>query len=418
MTVRLPSAGRCWNTAGWVEPILATLALAFALAVQPDQSVPALVLTLILCLGAGLAGSAPRLATALTAGGLLTFLVLPPAEVSVGGLAVFVNVFAAVRLGGRTAVLRVLLLGAACYATMAWHASSSLRDHLVSLTFLLALGSLAVGAGVAWRVAARRLARERATADERVMMLRTGLARDLHDTAAQALSHAAMRAHLLAADPALAPRAKEELTSIAEECSASAHELRALLSTLRQHDRPPCNLADAATLDACVNAQARRLAGHGFAVTAEVQVGAICEVGAATLTKVTLEATTNIIKHGVPGTPCRIAITEEDCEVLAVYSNKIAEAARVNPAGLGLLGIKERAALVGGSCVVTQSEGWWHVTVRLPGAPPHEGRTRGRSDLHSSSSSQLSETRSHASSSPRPRTQWTEAEAKAGARST
>ncbi len=403
MTVRFPSAGRCWDTARWVEPILATLALAFTLAVQPDQSLPALVLTLVLCVGAGLAGSAPRLATVLTAGGLLTFLALPPTEVGVGGLAAFVNVFAAVRLGGRTAVLRVLLLGAAIYATMAWHASSSLRENLVSLAFLLALGSLAVGAGVAWRVAAGRLARERTTADERVITLRTGLARDLHDTAAQALSHAAMRAHLLAADQALAPHAKEELTSIAEECSVSAHELRRLLSTLRQHDRPPCNRADAATLEACVNTQARRLAGHGFTVNAEVQVGAICEASAATLTKVTLEVATNIIKHGAPGTRCRIAITEEDCEVLAVYSNRISEAARVNPQGLGLLGIKERAALAGGSCVVTQSESWWHVAFRLPGAPPGEGRTSARGDLHSSALSQLSGTRSHVSSSLRPR---------------
>lgn len=182
----------------WAEPLLALLALVFALVVQPEQSLPARLLTLALCLGAGLSGTVPRAASALTVSPLLAFLFLPSGEVSVTGLASFVNLFAAVRLNLRWGMPLVLVVSGSAYATMVWHSSTSLRDHVISGAFMLVLAALAIGAGHAWRAAAEHVIREREVAEERITELRTSLARDLHDTVAQTLSHAAMRAHMLA----------------------------------------------------------------------------------------------------------------------------------------------------------------------------------------------------------------------------
>ncbi len=353
----------------WAEPAMAVLALAFALVVQPDQGLPARLLTLTLCLGAGLSAMVPRVASVLTVASLLSFLALPAADVSVAGLASFINVFAAIRLDLRWKVPLVALLSCSAYATMVWHSSTSLRDHLISAAFVLVLAALAIGAGSVWRIAAGRVLREREVADERVAELRAALARDLHDTVAQTLSHAAMRAHMLALSPEATPAVREGLGRIAEECSSSAHDLRQLLSTLREHDGPPPGfigpLADADTLAAAVEEQAQRLRDHGFMATTEVRIGPVSSARATTLAKVTVEAASNMIKHAAAGTQCHLSITEDDDDLIAVFSNRTT-ASRVNPRGLGLIGIEERAGLLRGTCRVVRDAGWWHVRVRLP----------------------------------------------------
>lgn len=114
-----------------------------------------------------------------------------------------------------------------------------------------------------------------------------------------------------------------------------------------------------------VEEQAERLRSHGFLAVTDVRVGPVSPARATTLTKVTLEAATNMIKHAPAGTLCQLSITEDDNDLIAVYRNRT-QAKRVNPRGLGLIGIEERAALPRGTSTLIREAGWWHVQVRLP----------------------------------------------------
>lgn len=179
-----------------------------------------------------------------------------------------------------------------------------------------------------------------------------------------------MRAHVLAMHPDASPPIPEELAVIADECSSSAHDRRQLLSPLRQHEDGASPsfvgpFADADTLEAAVEEQAERLRAHGFMAATEVRVGPLSPARAATLTKVTVEATTNMIKHAPAGTLCQLSVTDDGGDLLAVLSNRTL-ARKVNPRRLGHIGIEERDGLLRGTCTLDRDGGWWHVRVRFP----------------------------------------------------
>jgi signal transduction histidine kinase len=82
------------------------------------------------------------------------------------------------------------------------------------------------------------------------------------------------------------------------------------------------------------------------------------------LYRIVQEALTNARRHA-PGTAVEVALRQEGGDVIARVRNTGAVPA-IEP-GNGILGMTERAALLGGTLRVAGEEGWTVVEARIPG---------------------------------------------------
>ncbi|AQP44144.1 sensor histidine kinase [Tessaracoccus flavus] len=353
----------------WIEPVLAALSLAVVFTLHPLEHSTLRLLDLVICLGAAVSGMAPRSGALISGVSLLSYLFFPANLVSVAGLTVFINIFAAFRRGLPERLPITIVLGVAVYLTLVRHSYGGTPEEPAATVMLVLLLSIALGAGHGWHQSRRRLAVERVGAEERVATMRVELARDLHDTVAQTLSHAAMRAHMASMHPDATPELTAELELIAADCSSSSQDLRQLLRNLREHDQGegPVGgpLADVESLTAVVADQADRLRAEGLQPRVSVEIGPVSAARATTLSKIAVEATSNMIKHAPTGSECVIQITE-DCDNLVAYFGNPGTGRPLGRKGLGLVGIEERAALLGGRCAIERDGRTWGLRVWLP----------------------------------------------------
>jgi signal transduction histidine kinase len=281
------------------------------------------------------------------------------------------------RLGGIAAA------GLLAVAYAAVHASGNGRalGHLTGM---------ALGYGVAWVLGdhtrtrhahlaaledrARRLERERddharrATEEERAR-----LARELHDVVVHSVSVIAVQAGAVRATAPDDPqRALATLGLIESTARSTLGELRALLGILRHPEgapplRPQPSLGQLGDLVGT----ARR---SGQPVTLDVRgterpVGALVGLCAY---RIVQEALTNAAKHA-PGAPVRVTVDHgpDALRVTVADSGSRRPGAAVAPAGdgagHGLVGMRERAALVGGALEAGPTpEGGFRVDAHLP----------------------------------------------------
>lgn len=275
----------------------------------------------------------------------------------------------------RAAVVAGCAVGAVVAAGMAW--------------FVGAFAERVVGRFLGPTTADRlevALARQRREAEH------TLLARELHDGIGHALTIVSVQAAAGRRVATTQPeRAAEALAAIEEVSRGALAELDALLGILRD-DRtaaPAGGVAD-------VVEQHRR---SGLDLTADVALpGDLPPLLRRTVVRIVTEGLTNAHRHGAPG-PVRVTVRHTDDDVIVRVSNPVHAAAReANPAapprgrdsGRGLAGIRERAALFGGTAaagVVGQdfpedptadadasgaAAARWLLSVRLPrlAAPP------------------------------------------------
>jgi signal transduction histidine kinase len=90
------------------------------------------------------------------------------------------------------------------------------------------------------------------------------------------------------------------------------------------------------------------------------------------------EALTNARKHA-PGQPVEVAVGYPPGEMTLVVGNALPPAGAPAPlaragAGYGLVGLRERAALAGGTLTAGEDGGQWRLRLRLPRQPPLAGR--------------------------------------------
>ncbi|AQP47345.1 hypothetical protein BW730_07360 [Tessaracoccus aquimaris] len=369
---------------GWFEPTLALSVFALQVStIAADGPRPAFlwVLDVLACLGAGLSGYRPAIGVALLAVGLLGQFAGAPAETGMSGFAALTGIFAAVRIRYRHWVPIATGLAVVAFLLLVFHAPTVWGQMAASAALYCVSLVLTVGGANLWRGAVLRVRQERELAEQRSEARRLALARDLHDSVAQSLSHAAMRAHMALGEPDLQPAVRDQLERIAGECSSAAQDLRQLLSTLREGqslDPDRGLLIDDEHLAGAVEQQRQRLCAAGLHADVRLEQRHMSAARATTIAKITVEAVTNMIRHGVPGSKCSIRIAEVDGHVRATYSNLTTRTPR--PAGLGLLGVQERAALLKGRCSVTFEDGVWTLTVTLP--PGYESREEALLDRH------------------------------------
>ncbi|MEV0234720.1 histidine kinase [Nonomuraea sp. NPDC050786] len=197
---------------------------------------------------------------------------------------------------------------------------------------------------------------------------RTRMARELHDMIANHFSAIAIQSTAALSrkdlDPATVRRIME---SVRENSVQGLAEMRAMIGLLRQEGddfaeatRP--RLADAGTL-------VERVARAGLVVELRVQ-GELRELPASVDLagyRIVQEALTNALKHG--GSPVRAVISYEAGRVLVSVENAlVGRGARLPGAGAGVIGMRERARLVGGSfeAGLAGDGDVWRVVADLP----------------------------------------------------
>ncbi|MFJ9414620.1 sensor histidine kinase [Streptomyces sp. NPDC101227] len=205
---------------------------------------------------------------------------------------------------------------------------------------------------------------DRALDDERLR-----IARELHDIVSHNLSLIAVKAgvagHVAEADP----REARDALKIIEETSRSAlAEMRRTLGVLRTEGAPLGPVPDLGRLGALA-AQA-----HRAGVDVDLTVHTTEDLAAGTqltIHRIVQEALTNAVRHAAP-TRCQVTVEADEREIRIDITDEgpppaPARPVRELPGGHGLLGIRERAMMYGGSFEAgPRPDGGFAVSVRLP----------------------------------------------------
>ncbi|MFJ5673693.1 sensor histidine kinase [Streptomyces sp. NPDC093097] len=247
---------------------------------------------------------------------------------------------------------------------------------LVSFGILSAFG-LALQAALRGRREARRQLRrqERLTEIERfrrtVLEERARIARELHDVVAHHMSVVAVQAE---AAPYLVPDPPQPLDesfrSIRRNALAALSELRHILGMMRSDEPsadgryvPQPTLANIEELVGNVRAAGLRveteISGTPRALPNRVELSAF---------RILQEALSNVLRHA-PGAEVRVELSYGGSALTLRVINSPAAAAvpRQGGKGHGLLGMRERAAMLGGTLHVgPMDDGWFEVRALLP----------------------------------------------------
>ncbi|HZN20368.1 MAG TPA: sensor histidine kinase [Micromonosporaceae bacterium] len=268
---------------------------------------------------------------------------------------------AAARLPARRAVLATLLMLApplAAGAAGAWPGVAA--GYLVTFNALLAVVCFLVGRTVrnqrayaaALRVRARTAEEHlRSRAEQAVAQERRRIARELHDVVAHHVSVMGVLAtgarRVLRRDP---DAADEALTTIEETGRTTLRELRRLLSVLRTEAEPAAELAPQPGLGT-IAALVEQVREAGLPVTLRIEGDPRpLDPGVAlTVYRIVQEALTNTLKHaGAAAAEVRLGVADGRL-TLEVCDTGHGPPPDGEQVGHGLLGMRERVALYGGT---------------------------------------------------------------------
>jgi signal transduction histidine kinase len=195
---------------------------------------------------------------------------------------------------------------------------------------------------------------------------RARIARELHDVIAHGVSVMGLQAgaaeRVLGTDP---ERAREPLQAIQSGAREAVFELRRLLGILREGDEPAAlapvpRLAQLASLVESV-----RTAGLDVEISVEGEVQRTPPGVELSAYRIAQEALTNVLKHA-HASSARVVLRYRARE-LEVEVTDDGSGARLNGAGHGLIGMRERVALYGGALTTGLTDaGGFRVLARLP----------------------------------------------------
>ena len=262
---------------------------------------------------------------------------------------------------GREAAIGLVIILACCVIGIAAD-DSGVVDAVAGTVFLLF--PAAVGTSVRYRVSSRL--RE---IDQVKLRERQQLARELHDTVAHHVSAIAIQAQagrtVAAGRPEAAVRALEV---IEEAASRTLAEMRTMVGVLRDGDEP-----DRAPQRGVVDIERlARDAAHGPRVDVELtgEFDALRPAVGAAMYRLAQEAITNAMQHARHATRIDVQVAgEDDCVRLTVHDDGDAGSADGSRSGYGLVGMAERAALLGGTFEAGPGpDKGWTVNAVLPRA--------------------------------------------------
>jgi signal transduction histidine kinase len=211
----------------------------------------------------------------------------------------------------------------------------------------------------------RALRAEREAESERRLAAaeeRARIARDLHDSAGHAINVILVQAGaarlLQQQDP---ERAREALETVEEVARETIHEIDRLVGALREGGpadvEPPPGLA---ALDGLV--ERHRAAGLDVSVETRGARRTLARGADQAAYRILQEALTNAARHGRGGAEVDIAFGDSAVEITVTNP----AAADADGDGHGLVGMRERAALLGGTLEAGTSNGRFRLQARLP----------------------------------------------------
>lgn len=279
-----------------------------------------------------------------------------PELVSTGYVLVFL--YALARWGSGQALVcgtAILLTG---FVISLIQGPQSIGDVIGSVTVVAALGAL--GFAFRWRA----ISRDREF--ERVKLLeREALARDLHDTVAHHVSAIVVQAQAGSAVAAHDPAATAQiLEAITREARSTLTEMRSIVRVLRRDDDPElAPVPDIGSLRALASS-------HPTSPTVEVEVtgdeAGVPPAVAAIIFRIAQESVTNARRHARSASRIQIRLSVDDAGAALSVTND-GDHEQPAPAGFGITGMRERAALLGGALTSEPSpHGGWHVVASLP----------------------------------------------------
>jgi signal transduction histidine kinase len=197
------------------------------------------------------------------------------------------------------------------------------------------------------------------------MLEREHLARDLHDTVAHHVSAIAIRAQAGLALAAQDPRAAQDALGVIEaEAAKTLSELRSMVRVLRQDET--IELAPSAGLGDIEQLAGTRPGGAVVTVQVRGDGGSIPPPVAAAVFRLAQESVTNALRHARQVTRVVVLVEADEGGVRMSVTNDGDVAALPAP-GFGIIGMMERAALLGGTCQAGPVPGGgWAVTAVLP----------------------------------------------------
>lgn len=215
----------------------------------------------------------------------------------------------------------------------------------------------------------RAVRAERDAERERLLAVteeRARIARDLHDSAGHAISLIAVRAGAARLRHHQDPdRSLEALRAVEELARHTVEEIDQLVGTLRERSangdiEAPARLASLDTLVAHHTAA-------GLHVTLDISGAPRPAGGAADQAsyRILQEALTNAARHGAGS--ARIALAFHDAAIELTITNPVRTDRAPQPGGgHGLIGMRERATLLGGSLHAERANGTFRVRARIP----------------------------------------------------
>ncbi len=197
---------------------------------------------------------------------------------------------------------------------------------------------------------------------------RDRIARDMHDTLSHRLSMIAVYAGGLAYRKDLDPEeTRQSARTIRDEAEAAVGDLREALHSLRSEGRIDPREG--------VESLVERSRQAGMKVEVRYQAGAgpqsleeLSTMAGHALNRAVQEGLTNARKHA-PGAPVTITIAALADALSITMSNPVTRAEKkssMHSGGYGIVGMRERASVVGGSLQVNNEEGRFSWTLRLP----------------------------------------------------
>ncbi|WP_433532977.1 sensor histidine kinase [Micromonospora sp. CA-263727] len=239
-------------------------------------------------------------------------------------------------------------------------------DVFAGSTVLVAV--MALGAALRYRAGARQRELDRVT-----LLERERLARELHDTVAHHVSAMAVRAQAGLALAATRPEAATDALRVIEaEASRALAEMRSIVRVLREEklreDDPPAlaPTPQVADLD--------RLADESRgepAVDVEVvgDAAALAPSLGSAIYRLAQESVTNARRHARHATriQVRVVVDESTVRLRVTDDGETATGRPGHSPGYGLVGMTERAGLLGGTCEAGPGpQQGWIVTAVLP----------------------------------------------------
>jgi signal transduction histidine kinase len=223
------------------------------------------------------------------------------------------------------------------------------------------------------RKMAAELAEERqVSASERelrsVVEERARIARELHDVVAHHMSMITVQAetarfrHKDLPEPAIA-----EFTEIARVARTSLSELRGLLSALRDDGADPNRTPQPTLADLPALVDRIKAAGTPVTLTLAANTHDLPQVMQLAVYRIVQEGLSNVVRHaGNARTWVDITQTENTLEIEVTNERPNSPQQPSDGRGNGLVGLRERTTLLGGTFQVDQPEGGWRVRAVLP----------------------------------------------------